>query len=62
LDIFDIVGKKVATLADEIQDAGQKKYTWRARSEEGYSLPSGIYFCTLRAGTRIETIKMLYLK
>jgi flagellar hook assembly protein FlgD len=62
LNIFDIAGKRVASLADEIQDAGNKAYMWQARSEKGDSLPSGIYFCILKAGPRVESIKMLYLK
>lgn len=52
LDIFDIQGKKVASLFDGSSEAGQHDIVWNATSR-----PSGIYFCRLT--TENETISRL---
>lgn len=57
LTIFDILGNKVATLINEIQNTGKYQLTWNAND-----LPSGIYFYRLRAGNYRETRKMILIK
>ncbi|MGQ9805678.1 MAG: T9SS type A sorting domain-containing protein [Chlorobiales bacterium] len=64
LEIFDILGKKVATLVSGRQSAGRYTYTWNAST-----VSSGVYFYRLQARNAIngassfvETKKMLYLK
>lgn len=57
LEVFDILGRKVATLVNEELAAG--RYT---RLFDAYLLPSGIYFDRLTEGTLVETSKMMLLK
>jgi hypothetical protein len=58
IEIFDITGKEVATLVNEKQNAGVYKVMFDAGS-----LPSGIYFYTLKIdGNKIDTKKLLYIK
>ncbi|MGE5432091.1 MAG: S8 family serine peptidase [Syntrophomonadaceae bacterium] len=60
VEIFDIIGRKVTTLADEKRKAGKYSLQWHA---DTYS--SGIYFCRFRAqGTRNfeKTVKMVLLR
>jgi hypothetical protein len=57
LKIYDVLGNEVATLIDEYKPAGTYELTWYAEQ-----LPSGVYFYQLKAGTFIETKKMLLLK
>lgn len=53
LTIFDILGRKVATLFDGRLDAGGKRFAWHpARAA------SGLYFARLRSQNRCETIKI----
>jgi photosystem II stability/assembly factor-like uncharacterized protein len=59
LKVFDLLGKEVATLVNEKQNAGS--YAVDFNSTE-FSLPSGIYFYTLNAGEFKETKKMVLLK
>jgi hypothetical protein len=57
LKVYDMLGREVATLVDEFQPAGPYVKTLHATS-----LPSGIYFYTLRAGNYLETKKMVLMK
>jgi len=57
LEIYNILGRKVATLVDGKQKAGYKVARWDAGS-----LSSGIYFYRLRAGDFVQTRKMVLLK
>jgi hypothetical protein len=58
LEVFDIQGRKVAAIVDEYQEAGSKTVRWNA----GRELPSGVYFCRLRACGISETKKMVILR
>ncbi len=57
LKVFDSLGSEIATLVNEFQQAGQFVKTFH-----GTSLPSGVYFYTLRTDNYAQTKKMLLLK
>jgi endo-1,4-beta-xylanase len=48
LEIFNIIGQKVATLVDEVQPAGSYKLMWNAGN-----LSSGVYLCKIKAEGRM---------
>jgi len=57
IQIFDVNGRLVETLASGILAAGNHSLKWNA-----IDLASGIYFYRLEAGSFVETRKMLLLK
>jgi hypothetical protein len=57
LTIYNLLGQKVATLFDGIQQAGENKVVWDAKD-----VTSGIYFYRLKADKIIETKRMLLLR
>jgi hypothetical protein len=57
LEVFDMLGKKVATLVSGRQDAGLYNYTLNATN-----LSSGVYFYRLQAGSFTQTKKMMFVK
>lgn len=57
LNVFDVLGREVALLVNEVQSAG--KYTVQFN---GSSLSSGIYFYRLQSGNYVETKKLLLMK
>jgi hypothetical protein len=57
LKVYDILGKEVATLVSGAMGEGTYTATFDARE-----LSSGLYFYTLRAGSFVETKKMMLTK
>jgi Zn-dependent metalloprotease len=57
LKVYDVLGNEVATLIDEYKPAGRYDVEFNARQ-----LSSGIYFYQLKAGSFVETKKMILLK
>jgi hypothetical protein len=57
ITIFDLLGRKVETLMNEEQNAGEYKVIWDAKN-----YASGIYFCQYQAGSILKSRKMLLLK
>ena len=57
LTVYDLLGRKVATLTDRAMTPGHYTETWNAH---GFS--SGVYFCRLEHGGTVRTHKMLLVK
>jgi len=57
LEIFDMLGEKVATLVHEKQNAGQYEVPF-----DGNDLPSMIYLCRLCVNKQTEMRKMIFAK
>lgn len=62
LTIYDVIGRKVATLQDSEQEAGHYEVTWDGSDNLGNQLSTGIYLARFQAGEFSETIKLMYLK
>ena len=62
LKIFDIQGKEIISLLNEIKPAGIYKVIFDGRDGNGNNLSSGIYFYTLRTDRFTETKRMILLK
>lgn len=59
LKIYDVLGNEIATLINEYKLPGTYRIEFSASK---YQLSSGVYFYQLRAGNKIETKKMLFIK
>ena len=57
LEVYNLLGRKVATLVDEGQEAGYKSVNWDASG-----VSSGLYFYKLTAGDCTETRRMMLVK
>lgn len=63
LCVFDLIGRKVATLYSGHANAGNTEIRWDARTATGVELPSGVYFYRLTvAEGRSLTRRMTLLK
>jgi len=61
LDVYNILGQKVATLHDGILPAGNHQLNWDT-SKKRDGVATGVYFYRIQAGEFTETRKMLLLK
>ena len=57
LKVYDLLGREITALVNEEKPAGQYEVEFN-----GTNLPSGIYFYQLKAGSFVETKKMILLK
>jgi hypothetical protein len=55
--VFDVLGREVIVLADEMFTAGEHQVVFN-----GSSLPSGLYFARLESGSTQATHKLLLMK
>ena len=62
LSVYNILGRKVATLADGQFEAGTHNVIWNGRNETGGEISSGLYFYRIKAGENTAVRKMLLLK
>jgi hypothetical protein len=61
LEIFAETGKRVRTVLDEHEPAGEHSARWDGYEDGGRRAPAGTYFCCLRAGKQEATCKLVLL-
>ncbi len=57
LKVFDVIGREIATVVSEELQAGSYTRDWNA-----YSMPSGVYFYSLQAGSYTMTNRLVLLR
>ena len=62
ISIYDILGRKIRTLIDDIKPAGNHSAEWNGRNDQGVIVSTGIYFYRLKSDGLVESKKMLFLK
>jgi len=62
LVIYDVNGRSVKTLADDVVGEGYHERVWDGTDQSGSHVGSGVYFCRLTAGGRTLTRKLVLLK
>jgi len=59
LKVFDLLGREAATLVDEYKQPGSYSYHF---SINNFHLSAGVYFYSLKAGSFVQTKKLILLK
>ena len=62
LTIFDLLGRRVATLVADGREAGRYAVTWNGLDDDGERTASGLYFYRLSAPGVAVTRKMMLLQ
>ena len=60
--IYNVSGRLIKTLVDEIQKPGHHTITWDSKDTRGKTVPSGIYFLQIAAERYKATKKMVLVK
>jgi len=61
LAVFDLAGRKVATLARGSFEAGTYSREWSGRSDRGQTLGAGVYFVRLKVGGETFTQRSVHI-
>lgn len=62
VDVFDVAGRRVRRLAAGARAAGTHTAVWDGRDDAGRTMPSGMYFVTVRTGAVLNTTKVVLAK
>ena len=60
--IYNMLGSKVRTLINEVQDPGFRNVLWNATNDNGVPVSAGMYIYTIQAGNFYQAKKMILLK
>jgi len=60
--VYDINGKEIMRLIDQIKDMGDYIVTWSGVNSLGFPVSSGVYFVTIRMDHFYNTKKMVLIK
>jgi len=58
MEVYNIVGQKVATMVDQTMSDGSHEMSWTVPA----NMPSGIYLVKMEAGSTVMTRKMTLVK
>jgi flagellar hook assembly protein FlgD len=59
LEVFDLLGRRVAVLVDAPYEPGRYSITWDRRGTKGSRLPAGVYTCRYTAGDHHELKRII---
>ena len=62
ITVYDMLGREVNTLVNQVQDAGFKSIIWDATNDYGKYVSAGIYLYQIQDGDFMRTEKMVLLK
>lgn len=62
MDVLSPQGREIRSLISQPQEPGLYTVVWDGKDREGFEMPSGIYFCRIKAGNFIHVHKMLKVK
>ena len=60
--VYDMMGRKVATLVDGVKGVGTHRVRWDGQSDGGQALSSGVYLLRMRADEQSETRRMTIVR
>jgi hypothetical protein len=62
IGVYDLAGRLVRTLADDVQSPGRHLVTWDGRDEQGTRMRAGVYFVHARIGDHARQVRVTFLK
>ena len=62
VEVFDVAGHRLATLANEFFPAGSHSLTWAGEDHRGRAAAAGVYFCRLTVGADVQIRRMALIK
>jgi hypothetical protein len=60
--VYDMCGRRLALLADQVYGAGSHKVEWDGKDLQGRNVSSGTYLVRMEAEETVETRKVMVLR
>jgi len=60
--IYNILGEKVKTLINAVQNEGQHEIQWKGRNDQGQGVASGVFIVELKAGEFTQRQKVMLIR
>lgn len=60
--IFDVTGRRITVLRDDMMPAGVHEVTWNGKDTNGISVGNGVYLYRVRAGEFVRHGKMVLVR
>ena len=62
INLYDVSGRRVVTLLDEVRNAGRHTVLWEGKDERGNAAATGVYVCVVNTKGQVMTRKMVLLR
>lgn len=62
IKVYNSIGEEIITLINRSLERGEHTIVWNGRDKNNFSVPSGIYFISMKAGSFQQTIKSVLIK
>jgi len=62
IEVFDVLGRRVRTVADGIYQAGRHRVRWDGYDDTAVAVPAGLYICRFRSGEVLLHQKLTILR
>ena len=62
LEIFDVQGRRIRTLADQTMKGGRHTLQWNGLNDAGSNVSSGVYLYRLVCGKKVLTRKLVMMR
>ena len=62
LDVYDLAGRLIRTLAADVRSAGSHESVWDGRDASGRDVSSGTYLARMTFGGAVATMRMVLVR
>ena len=62
ISVYDLMGRKVRTLVNDVQSAGYRSVIWNATNDMGRQVSAGVYIYSIQSGDFIQNRKLVLMK
>jgi flagellar hook assembly protein FlgD len=62
ITIYDMLGRAINTIVNEVQEAGNQSIIWDGTSTNGSAVAAGIYLYQMQTNQYTQTKKVILLK
>ncbi|HSG27697.1 MAG TPA: FlgD immunoglobulin-like domain containing protein, partial [Candidatus Krumholzibacterium sp.] len=62
LTVYDVAGRRIRDLVDEVHDPGLHRVSWDGRDNKGSTVASGVYFLNMKTGVYSASMRLVLIR